>query len=85
MENLPAWPDTIFSDDSILEMEHTGLPSQNKNNGYKSSVSQWKKDRLENYHDIENATEIVQMGLENANEFLKFQTLSEPGVTKLKK
>ena len=25
------------------------------------------------------------MGLENANEFLKFKTLSEPGVTKLKK
>ena len=66
-------------------MEHTGLPSKNKNDRYKSTVSQWKKDRLENYHNIEEATEIVQMGLENANEFLKYKTLSEPRVTKLKK
>ena len=84
MENLPAWPDTIFSDET-LKMEHTGLPSKNVNDGYITKVKHWIDARLENYHDIVEATEIVQMGLENANEFLKFKTLSDSGVTKLKK
>ena len=85
MDNLPAWPDTVFSDDSILEAEKTGLPSRAKTEEFKSTVSQWIKDREETLHDIEAATEIVQMGLENANEFLKYKTLSEPRVTKLNK
>ena len=85
MENLPAWPDTVFLEDSILEMDKTGLPSQAKTIEFKSTVSQWKKDREETLHDIEAATEIVQMGLENATEFLKYKTLSEPRVLKLKK
>ena len=84
MENLPAWPDTIFSD-ATLKMEHTGLPSKNANDGYITKVKNWIDARLENYHDIVEATEIVQMGIENANEFLKFKTLSDSGVTKLKK
>ena len=84
MENLPAWPDTIFSEET-LKMEHTGLPSKNANDGYITKVTHWIDARLENYHDIVEATEIVQMGLENANEFLKFKTLSDSGVTKLKK
>ena len=71
MENLPAWLDTVFLDDSISEMDKTGLPSQNKTKEFKSTVTQWKKDREDTLHDIEAATEIVQVGLENANEFLK--------------
>ena len=85
MENLPTWPDTVFLENSILEMDKTGLPSQAKTKEFKSTVSQWKKDREETLHDIEAATEIVQMGLENATEFLKYKTLSEPRVLKLKK
>ena len=69
MENLPAWPDTIFLEDSILEMDKTGLPLQAKNKEFKSTVCQWKKDRETTLHDIESATEIVQIGLENAKEF----------------
>ena len=84
MDNLPAWPDTVFSDDSILEAEKTGLPSQAKTEEFKSTVSQWKKDREETLHDIETASEIVKMGLKNATEFLKYKTLSEPRVIILK-
>ena len=84
MENLPTWPDTIFSEET-LKMEHTGLPSKNQNDGYISKVKTWIDVRLEYYHDIVEATEIIQMGLENADEFLKLKNLSDSDVTKLKK
>ena len=71
MDNLPAWPDTVFLEPTILEAENTGLPSQAETKRYKTTVSQWIKDREETLHDIEATIEIVQMGLENANEFLK--------------
>ena len=85
MENLPTWPDTVFLEDSILEMDKTGLPSQAKTKEFKSTVSQWKKDREATLHDIESATAIVQIGLENATEFLKYKTLPEPRILNLKK
>ena len=57
MEHLPAWPDTVFLEESILEMDKTGLPSQAKTKEFKSTVSQWKKDREATLHDIESATD----------------------------
>ena len=84
MENLPAWPDIVFTKDN-LKIEHTMLPSKNKNDGYISTVKTWIDVRLEYYHDIVEATEIIQMGLENADEFLKLKNLSDSDVTKLKK
>ena len=84
MENLPAWPDIVFTEDN-LKIEHTMLPSKNKNDGYISTVKTWIDVRLEYYHDIVEATEIIQMGLENADEFLKLKNLSDSDVTKLKK
>ena len=85
MENLPAWPDTVLVEESILEMDKTGLPTQVKNKEFKSTVCQWKQDREATLYDIENATEIVQVGLENAKEFLDCKTLSDPRVEILKK
>ena len=69
MENLPAWPDIVFNEDN-LKIEHTMLSSNNKNDGYISRVKKWIDIRLEYYHDIVEATEIKQMGLENAQEFI---------------
>ena len=69
MENLPAWPDIVFTEDN-LTIEHTMLSSKNKNDGYISTVKTWTDVRLGYYHDIMEAQEIVQMCLENADEFL---------------
>ena len=85
MEHLPAWPDSVFLEESILELENTGLPLRNKNKEIKSTVGSWKNYREAALFDIENATEIVQVGLENAKEFLDCKTLSDPRVEILKK
>ena len=82
--DLPNWPDTVFNEDN-LKIEHTMLSSNNKNDGYISTVKKWADVRLECYHDILEATEVIQMGLENADEFLKLKNLSDADVIKLKK
>ena len=64
MENLPAWPESVFLDESNLEMDKTGLPTQVKNKEFKSTVTTWMKDREAILYYIKNATEIVQEGLE---------------------
>ena len=70
MENLPAWPDSVFLDESNLEMDKTGLPTQVKNKEFKSTVTKWMQNREAILYDIENATEIVQEGLESAKNSL---------------
>ena len=84
--NLPNWPDSVFKegDDSIFELSHTGLPSKNKNDAYMAAVKNWITYRQSVYYDVMEATEIVQNGLEDANEFLKFKTLAEPRIDKMK-
>ena len=83
MENLPPWPESIFKDDSILEQDKTGLPTQAKNNQFKSTVKTWLEKRETILHDIENATEIMQERLESATEFLGCKTLTEPRINAL--
>ena len=81
---IPDWPESVFKDDSYFEQAHTRLPSANKNNAYVAAVKSWKTHRQSVYYEIIEATEIVQNGLEDANEFLKFKHLDEPRITKMK-
>ena len=66
-------------------MDKTGLPTQVKNKEFKSTVKTWMEKREAILYDIENATEIVQEGLESAKEFLECKTLTESRVNALKK
>ena len=69
MEGLPPWPESIFIDESILDMDKTGLPTQAKNKEFKSTVKTLMEKREAIMYDIESATEIVQESLESAKEF----------------
>ena len=84
--SLPEWPDSVFKDgdDSYFELNHTGLPSANKNNAYRTEVKNWKTHRQSLYYEIIEATDIVQSGLDDANEFLKFKHLDEPRMNQMK-
>ena len=57
--NIPDWPDSVFKDgdDSYYELAHTGLPSANKNNAYRTEVKNWKTHRQSLYYDIIEATD----------------------------
>ena len=84
MEGIPPWPESIFIEESILEMDKTGLPTQAKNKQFKSIVKTWLEKREAILHDIENATEIMQERLESATEFLGCKTLTETRVNALR-
>merc|ERR1712081_45450 len=64
--------------------DHTGLPSENKNKAYKSEVKNWKTYRQNLYFEILEATDIVQSGLDDANEFLKNKHLDEPRINQMR-
>merc|ERR1712081_34166 len=64
--------------------DHTGLPSENKNKAYKSEVKNWKTYRQNLYFEILEATDIVQSGLDDANEFLKYKHLDEPSINQMR-
>ena len=85
MENLPAWPESVFLDETNLEMDKTGLPTHVKIKEFKSSVTKWMQDREAILYNIKNSTEIVQEGLESAKEFLECKTLTESRVQILKR
>ena len=74
MEDLPAWPASVFEDQTTLEMRRTGL-AVTKNKEFTATVKKWRDKREAILHDIDNATEIVQMELVSAKEFLDCQTL----------
>ena len=84
MEDLPPWPASVFEDETNLEMNKTGL-LVTKNKEFKSTVKTWIDKREAILYDINNATEIVQEGLESAREFLDCKTLTESRVDVLKK
>ena len=76
MEDLPPWPASVFEDETNLDMEKTGL-LVTKNKEFKSTVKTWIDKREAILYDIDNATEIVQEGIESAREFLDCKTLTE--------
>ena len=76
MEDLPAWPASVFEDQTTLEMMRTGL-TVTKNKEFTATVKKWRDKREAILHDIDNATEIVQMELVSAKEFLDCQTLTD--------
>ena len=83
MEDLPAWPAAVFKDPTTLEMTRTGLTiTQNK--AFAATVKKWRDKAEDILHDIDNATEIVQMELASAREFLDCQTLTDSRVNLLK-
>ena len=83
MEDLPAWPASVFEDKTTLEMTRTGL-AITKNKEFISTVKKWIDKREAILHDINIATEIVQMGLVSAKEFLDCWTLTDLRVIILK-
>ena len=84
MEELPPWPASVFADETNLEMDKTRL-LVTKNNQLKSTVATRMERREAILYDIDNATEIVQEGIESAREFLECKTLTESRVDILKK
>ena len=84
MEDLSPWPASVFEDKTNLEMNKTGL-LVTKNKEFKSTVKTWMERREAVLYDIDNATEIVQEGIESAKEFLECKTLTEARVDILKK
>ena len=84
MEELPPWPASVFEDETNLDMEKTGL-LVTKNKEFKPTVKTWMDKREAILYDIDNATEIVQEGIESAREFLDCKTLKESRVDILKK
>ena len=59
MEDLPAWPASVFEDPTTLEMMRTGLTiTQNK--AFAATVKKWRDKVVDILYDIDNATEIAQ-------------------------
>ena len=83
MEDLPAWPASVFKDPTTLEMTRTGL-AITKNKEFTATVKKWREKAKVILHDIYNATEVVQMELTSAREFLHCQTLTDSRVNLLK-
>ena len=83
MEDLPTWPASVFDDSTTLEMERTGL-AVTKSKEFISTIKKWRTETECIKLDIYNATEVVQMDLMSAREFLNVQTLTEPRAKELK-
>ena len=83
MEDLPAWPASVFEDPTTLEMTRTGL-AITKNKEFTATVKKWRDKAKVILHDIGNATEVVQMELTSAREFLNCQTMTDSREDQLK-
>ena len=83
MEDLPAWPASVFEDPTTLEIMRTCL-TITKNKEFASTVKKWRIEAKGIQLDIDSATEGVQMDLMSAREFLNVQTLTETRANQLK-
>ena len=83
MEDLPASPASVFEDPKTLEMMRTGL-AITKNKEFTATVKKWRDKREAILHDIDNATEIIQIELASAKKFLDCRTLTDSRVIILK-
>ena len=83
MEDLPAWPASVFEDATTLEMTRTGL-AITKNKEFTATVKKWRAEAKDLLLDIDRATETVQMDLASAKEFLHCQTLTDSRAGQLK-
>ena len=55
MENLPAWPESVFEDATTMEMTKAGLAiTQTKN--FAATVKNWRDKVVDILYDTDNAT-----------------------------